>query len=69
VAAFKQVFSDFIETSNTFIFNGYYLGGELDYPNALVSDHVSSLALAYERFFVVKCVSTAFFPTRLPTMM
>ncbi|EIN04092.1 feruloyl esterase-like protein, partial [Punctularia strigosozonata HHB-11173 SS5] len=52
VETFTQVFSDYIETNDTFIFNGYYLGGELDYPNALVGDHVSSLALAYERFFV-----------------
>ncbi|EIN04104.1 tannase and feruloyl esterase [Punctularia strigosozonata HHB-11173 SS5] len=53
VAAFTQVFSDYVEANNTFIFNGLYLGGELDYPNALVGDHVSTLALYYERYFVM----------------
>ncbi|EIN04105.1 tannase and feruloyl esterase [Punctularia strigosozonata HHB-11173 SS5] len=53
VHALMQVYSDYIEANNTFIFNGLYLGGELDYPNALVGDHVSDLALYYERYFVM----------------
>jgi feruloyl esterase len=33
--ALKTIYSDYIETNETFIFSGLYPGGELEYPNGV----------------------------------
>jgi feruloyl esterase len=54
--AVRKVLSDYFEEDGSFIFNGYYPGGEVGYPMGYVANTSNVFAIDYERFFVVKCV-------------
>ncbi|CAL1716111.1 unnamed protein product [Somion occarium] len=53
IHAIHQIFSTYFETNQTFIFNGYYPGGEVGYPQGLVGAVPFPIPQDYYRFFVI----------------
>ncbi|EIN07982.1 feruloyl esterase-like protein [Punctularia strigosozonata HHB-11173 SS5] len=60
IVALRKIYSAYIETNQTFIFNGYYPGGELGFPNGLVGENILTIAPEYFQLWVLN--DTSFSP-------
>ncbi|EIN04093.1 feruloyl esterase-like protein [Punctularia strigosozonata HHB-11173 SS5] len=51
--AVTKVLSDYYAEDGSFVFNGYYPGGEVGYPTGYVANVSNVYAIDYERYFVM----------------
>lgn len=54
IHALRQIYSDYYETNQTYVFGSYYPGGEAGYFDGLVGDQPFALSENYFGFFVLK---------------
>ena len=58
IFALHRIYSNYVETNQTYIFGPYFPGGELGFFNGLVGSSPFQLSVNYFQFFVLKLVMT-----------
>lgn len=56
IDALHRIYADYYEANQTYVFGGYYPGGEKRYYSGLVGQTQFKIGRAYFQFMVTKCV-------------
>ncbi|TFK53657.1 feruloyl esterase-like protein [Heliocybe sulcata] len=63
IQALHQIYSTYYETNQTYIFAGYYPGGEQGYPEGLLTPTIEQISQNYYQYFILN--DTTWDPTTL----
>lgn len=63
IGALRRIYADYYEADQTYVFGGYYPGGETEYYKGLVGKKQFDIGLGYFQFMVLKYVSYYFVPS------
>lgn len=54
IGALRRIYADYYEADQTYVFGGYYPGGETEYYKGLVGKKQFDIGLGYFQFMVLK---------------